>query len=66
LTQGNLTVEEYRREFEKLIIKCELQEPEEQTIVIYLGGLDPRYANVVDLQACTSFDEVCVLAHKAE
>ena len=47
LTQGNLSVEEYTRECEKLVIKCDLQEPEEQTR--YLGGLDPRYANVVDL-----------------
>jgi len=65
-TQGNLRVEEYTREFEKLVIKWDLQEPEEQTIVRYLGGLDPMYANVVDLQACTTFDEVCVLAHKVE
>jgi len=63
LTQG---VEEFTREFEKLVIKCDLQEPEEQTIVGYLGGLDPRYANVVELHAYTSFDEVCVLAHKVE
>jgi len=33
LTQGNLIVEEYTGEFEKLVIKCDLQEPEEQTIV---------------------------------
>jgi len=58
LTQGNLDVEEYTRKFEKLIIKCDLQEPEEQTTVRYLGGLDPRYANVVDLQAYTTFDDV--------
>jgi len=45
---------------------CDLQEPEEQTIVRYLGGLDPMYANVVDLQAYTTFDEVCMLAHKVE
>ena len=44
----------------------DLQEPEEQTIIRYLGGLDPRYANIVDLQAYTSFGEVCVLAHKVE
>jgi len=31
-----------------------------------LGGLDPRYSNVVELQAYTTFDEVCVLAHKIE
>ena len=63
LTQGNLSVEEYTHEFEKLVIKCDLHEPEQQTI---LGGLDPRHADVVDLQAHTSFDEVCVLAHKVE
>jgi len=66
LTQGSLNVEEYTCEFEKLVIKCDLQEPEKQTIVRYLEGLDPRYANVVDLQAYITFDEVCVLAHKVE
>jgi len=66
LNQGNLSVEEYTREFKKLVIKCDLQEPEEQTIVRYLGGLDPRYSNVVELQAYTTFDEVCELAHKIE
>jgi len=53
LTQGDLILEEYTREFEKLVIKCDLLELEEQTIVRYLGGLDPRYSNVVDLQAYT-------------
>jgi len=66
LNQGNLSVEEYTREFEKLVIKCDLQEQEKQTIVRYLGGRDPRCANVVELQAYTCFDEVCVLAHKVE
>jgi len=31
-----------------------------------LGDLYHSHANVVDLQAHTSFDEVCVLAHKVE
>ena len=66
LTQGKMNVEEYTREFEKLMIKCDTHEPEEQTMVRYLGGLDPRIANVVELQAYTTFDEVCVLAHKVE
>ena len=66
LTQGNLTIEEYTREFEKLLIICDIQEHEEQTIVRYLGGLDPKYSNVVELQQYTTFDEVCVLAHKVE
>jgi len=61
-----MSVEEYTTEFEKLLIQCDLHEAEEQTIVRYLGGLDPKYAHVVDLQDFTTFDEVCVLAHKVE
>ena len=61
-----MTVEEYTCEFEKLLIKCDIQEPEEQTIVRYLGGLNPRYSNVVELQSYASFDDVCMLAHKME
>jgi len=61
-----MSVKEYNREFEKLLIKCDLQEAEEQTIVRYLGGLDPKHAHVVELQSYTTFDEVCVLAHKVE
>ena len=45
-----MRVEEYTFEFEELLIKCDIQEPEEQTIVRYLGGLDPGYSNVVELQ----------------
>ena len=49
LAQGSLNVKEYIREFEKLVIKCDIHEPEEQTILRYLGGLEPKYANVVEL-----------------
>jgi len=66
LSHGNHNVEEYAHEFEKLVIKCDLQEPEEQTIVRCIGDLDPRHANVVDLQAYTTFDKVCALAYKVE
>lgn len=66
LLQGSMSVEEYTREFEQLLLKCDLRESEEQTIVRYLGGLDPKYAHVVELQQYSSFDEVCVLAHKVE
>jgi len=48
------------------LIKCDIQEPEEQTTVRYLGGLEPRYANVMELQQYSTFNEVCVLAHKVE
>jgi len=45
-----MTVEEYSREFEKLLIKCDLQEPKGQTIVRYFCRLDPRYSYVVQVQ----------------
>jgi len=61
-----MSVDEYTQEFEKLPIKCDINELEEQTIVRHLGGLEPKYANVVELQQFTTFDEVCVLAHTME
>ena len=36
LTQWSMSVDKYAREFEKLQIKCDKHEPEEQTIVRYL------------------------------
>jgi len=42
-----MSVEEYTRKFEKLFIKYDLQMPEDQTIIRYLGELDHRYAHVV-------------------
>ena len=36
LQQGNFSVEKHTREFEKLLIKYDIQESEDQTIVRYL------------------------------
>ena len=44
-------------EFEKLLIKCDIQELEDQTTVRYLEGLNPQYANVIELQSYSTFDE---------
>jgi len=44
-----LSVKEHRREFEKLTIKCDIQEREVKTNVRYLGSLDPRYVDMVEL-----------------
>ena len=59
-------MEEYTREFEKLLIKCDIQEPEDQNIVRYLRGLNPKYSNIVEPQWYFTFDEVCLLAHKVK
>jgi len=34
--------------------------------VRHLGGFDLRYANIIELWQYSTFDEVCVLAHKVE
>ncbi|PKI64741.1 hypothetical protein CRG98_014873 [Punica granatum] len=44
--QEELTVEEYTAEFEHLMMKCDIVEPEEQTIARYLGGLRSEICNV--------------------
>ncbi|KAL3575156.1 hypothetical protein D5086_023257 [Populus alba] len=41
LRQGSLTVEEYVKEFELLLIRCELMEPQEKTIARFLGACNP-------------------------
>jgi len=66
LQQCNLSVKEYTREFEKLLIKCDIQESEDHTIVRYLDGLNLRYLNVVERQQYSTFDDVCLLAHRVE
>jgi len=45
-----MSVEEYTREFERLLIKCDLQELKDQSIVRYLSGRHPGYSHVVELQ----------------
>ena len=47
LRQKNLSVEEYTREFEKLMMKCDIHEREGQTIARYLGGLNTVVAHPV-------------------
>nr|GEZ20534.1 hypothetical protein CTI12_AA531400 [Tanacetum cinerariifolium] len=46
LRQRTGTAEEYSREFEYLLMKCDVPEDDPQTPVRYLGGLEPRVANV--------------------
>jgi hypothetical protein len=58
LLQGSLSVEEYVKEFELLLIRCELMEPQEQTIVRFLGGLRKDITNVVELQPTSSLKKL--------
>ncbi|KAK6925324.1 Retrotransposon gag domain [Dillenia turbinata] len=62
LRQIDLSVEEYTIEFELLLLKCDVIEPEEHTIARYLGGLNEEIGNVVLLQPYYSFKDVKKLA----
>ncbi|KAL3503518.1 hypothetical protein ACH5RR_037967 [Cinchona calisaya] len=48
------------------MLRCDIYEPEEQTIARYLGGLRIKICNVVQLQPYWTFHDVCKLALKIE
>ncbi|XP_020693244.1 uncharacterized protein LOC110107338 [Dendrobium catenatum] len=66
LNQRQLSVEEYAAEFEQLALKCDLIEPEENTIARFLDGLQPDIAHVVQLQTFWTLQDVINLALKVE
>ncbi|QHO35078.1 uncharacterized protein DS421_9g272490 [Arachis hypogaea] len=66
LRQKSLSVEEYTMDFEELLMKCDIQELEEQTIVHYLGGLNIEISDVVQLQPYWTLDDVIRLSLKIE
>jgi len=66
LKQGTKSVEEYTREFEQLLLKCDLKEYETQTLVRYLSGLDDQISHVIKLHPYSSLDELSPLAYKVE
>ncbi|GJW22250.1 peptidyl-prolyl cis-trans isomerase FKBP53, partial [Tanacetum coccineum] len=66
LKQNQRPAEEYSREFEYLLMKCDLPEDDPQTLVRYLGGLETRVANVVELYPYSTLDELTLLAHKVD
>ena len=61
-----MIVEEYTREFEQLLMKCDIQEKEEQTIVRYIGGLNADIAHLVQLQQYWTLDDVIRQAIRIE
>ncbi|KAI4343330.1 hypothetical protein MLD38_027852 [Melastoma candidum] len=60
------SVSEYTREFERLLLQCDVQETQEQTIARYLRGLKAHIADAVELQHYWTFNDVRALAHKVE
>ncbi|KAK6921603.1 Retrotransposon gag domain [Dillenia turbinata] len=58
LRQIDLSVEEYTIEFELLLLKYDVVEPEEETIAHYLGGLNEEIGNAIRLPPYYSFNDV--------
>ena len=48
--QKELSAEEHTAEFDHLMMKCDLVEPEEQTIAHFLGGLKLEIGSAIQLQ----------------
>ncbi|XP_074278613.1 uncharacterized protein LOC141602205 [Silene latifolia] len=66
LSQENLSVAEYIKEFERMMIVCDLEEKEELRVARFIKGLIPSLASKVEVQIYNGFDDVCCLALKFE
>nr|GEX89744.1 hypothetical protein [Tanacetum cinerariifolium] len=64
--ERNSNAEEYSREFEYLLMTCDVPEDDPQTLVRYMGGLEPRVANVVELHSYQTLAELTILSHKVD
>nr|GEV57679.1 hypothetical protein [Tanacetum cinerariifolium] len=64
--QINVPQKNILREFEYLLMKCDLPEDDPQTLVRYLGGLETCVANVVELYPYSTLDELTLLAHTGD
>nr|GEW10680.1 hypothetical protein CTI12_AA145160 [Tanacetum cinerariifolium] len=66
LKQRAGTAEDYSREFEYLLMKCDIPKDDPQTLVRYLGGLEPRVAHVIKLRTYQTLAKLTLLAHKVD
>ncbi|GJY96475.1 RNA-directed DNA polymerase [Tanacetum coccineum] len=62
----NMIVEEVINEFDKLRMRCDVVEEEEQIVARFLGVLKPEIVDIVSLQPYWTYMDVCRLALKVE
>jgi len=62
LSQGSLTVEEYYKEMEMVLVRANIEKETEDTMAHFLSGLNPDIRYVVELQEYVELDD---LLHKA-
>lgn len=56
-SQEHCSVEQYTEEFDYLMMRCCVAEPEEQTILRYLGGFRKEIFDIVQLQPYYTYHE---------
>ncbi|XP_071726871.1 uncharacterized protein [Rutidosis leptorrhynchoides] len=66
LRQRNMSVDEFIQEFDRVRLRCDVQEEEEQIVARFLGSLNSNIGDVVSLQPYWSYNDVCQLARKVE
>lgn len=66
LTHGNQSVEDYYKEIEIAMIRADVKEDWEATMVIFLAGLNRDIANMVDLQHYVEVVDMFHMAIKVE
>nr|GFD19309.1 reverse transcriptase domain-containing protein [Tanacetum cinerariifolium] len=66
LSHQNMPVEEVINEFDKLRMRCDVVEEEEQVVARFLRVLKPEIARIVSLQPYWTYADVCKLALKVE
>ncbi|XP_057994976.1 uncharacterized protein LOC131175278, partial [Hevea brasiliensis] len=66
LTQGTKSVEEYYKAMEIALIRADVEEDWEATMVRFLNGLNPEIANIVELQPCVEVEDMLQMALKVE
>jgi len=66
LKQNKMSVSEYIRKFEQLLLRGGTHEPQEQTVARFLNGLNPLIIRKVELQTYFTLDDVFKLTLKVE
>ena len=66
LTQGSMSVEEYHKQMEMLMVKANVEEDREGTMERFLNGLNKNIVDRVDLHHYVEIEDLVNLAMKVE
>ena len=66
LRQGKRSIEEYVKEFETLVARCDIKESSDESIARFINGLKMDIASMVELQHYQTLEDVIKLASRVE